>query len=91
MQPFGPQPRCGETGFASLGHEVCDGGLIGFGGRSGERECHLGEAQFEQAIAAPRLAVIVALGCRAAEDLDLPIVQSKAAIDGRDLRFGSFR
>ena len=32
------------------------------------------------------MAVIVALGRRPAEDLDLPIVQSKAAIDGRDLR-----
>ena len=45
------------------------------------------EAQLEQAIAAARLAVIVALRRGAAEDLDLPVVEAEAAIDRRDLRF----
>ena len=44
------------------------------------------EAQFEQAIAASRLAVIVALRRRAREDLDLAVVQAEAAVDGGDLR-----
>ena len=65
----------------------CDGRLIGFRGGGGEGECHLGQAQLEQAIAAPRLAVVVALRGRAAEDLDLAIVQSEPAVDRRDLRF----
>ena len=44
------------------------------------------EAQFEQAIAAPRLAVIVALGRRPRDDLDLAVVEAEAAIDRGDLR-----
>ena len=38
-------------------------------------------------MAATGLAVVVTLRRRAAEDLDLAIVQPEAAIDGRDLRF----
>ena len=37
-------------------------------------------------MAAPRLAVVVALGRRAAQDLDLPVVQAKAPVDRGDLR-----
>ena len=67
--------------------DLGDGGLIGLGRRGGEGERDLAQAQLEQAVAAARLAVIVALRRRAAEDLDLAIVQPEAAIDGCDLRF----
>ena len=87
MQPFGAQPCSGEPRLADLGDDCADGGLVGLRGGGGEGECHLGKAQLEQAIAAPRLAVIVALRRRAAEDLDLPVVQPEAAVDRRDLRF----
>ena len=69
------------------GDNLGDGGLIGLGRRGGEGERDLAQAQLEQAIAAAGLAVIVALRRRAAEDLDLAIVQPEAAIDGCDLRF----
>jgi hypothetical protein len=69
-----------------LGDDLGDGGLVGLGRGGGEGERDLGEAQLEQAIAAARLAVIVALRRRPAEDLDLPVVEAEAAIDGRDLR-----
>src|SRR6202035_1833865 len=42
--------------------------------------------ELEQAIAAPRLAVIVALRRGAGEDLDLAVVQAETPIDRRDLR-----
>ena len=60
--------------------------LIGLRGRRAERERDRTEAEFEQAIAAPRLAVVVALRRRPRDDLDLPVVQAEAAIDGGDLR-----
>ena len=63
-----------------------DRGLIGLGGRRAEGERDLAEAELEQAIAAPRLAVIVALRRGAGEDLDLAIVESEAPIDRGDLR-----
>ncbi len=85
-----PLPRSHAAANPSrpcCGDDRGDGRLIGLGGRGGEGECDFGEAQLEQAIAAARLAVIVALRRRAAEDLDLAIVQPEAAIDGCDLRF----
>ena len=54
------------------------------GCREGERG--LAEPELEQPVAAPRLAVIVALRRRARDDLDLAIVEAKLAIDRRDLR-----
>ena len=42
--------------------------------------------ELEEAVAAPGLAVVIALRCGAADDLDLPVVQSEPPIDGGDLR-----
>ena len=44
------------------------------------------EAELEQPVAAARLAVVVALGRRAGEDLDLAVVEAEAAVDRGDLR-----
>jgi hypothetical protein len=57
-----------------------------FGGSSGEGESNLAKTEFEQAIAAARLAVVVALRRRAGEDFDLAVVKSKASVDRHDLR-----
>src|SRR3546814_6379871 len=49
---------------------------------------HIAKAEFEQLIAAPRLAIIVALRGRPAQYLDLAIVEPEAFVDARNLRFG---
>ena len=65
---------------------LLDRGLVGLRGSGGEGERDVAETEFEQAIAAPRLAVVVALRRRAREDLDLAVVQAEAPVDRRDLR-----
>src|SRR3546814_18154045 len=49
---------------------------------------HIAKAEFEQLIAAPRLAIIVAIRGRPAQYLDLAIVEPEAFVDARNLRFG---
>jgi hypothetical protein len=63
-----------------LGEVAFNQRLVGFAGRSREGERDLAEAQLEQSVAAPRLAVIVALGRRAAQDLDLARVQPQPLV-----------
>src|SRR5712675_728006 len=78
---------CGREGVAAmLAKNPLDRGLIGLLRRGGERQRDVAEAKFEQPVAASRLAVIVPLRRRAGEDLDLPVVETEAAIDRRDLR-----
>ena len=60
--------------------------MIGLGGGGAKRERQRAEAKFEQPIAAPRLAVIIALRRRPRDDLDLAVVQAEAAIDRGNLR-----
>ena len=67
--------------------DALDGGMIGLGGGSAEGKRHGAEAQFEEPVAAPRLAVIIALRRGTRDDLDLPVIEPEAAIDGGDLRF----
>jgi hypothetical protein len=66
--------------------ELGDAALIGLGRGGGEGQRDLAKPQLEQAVAAPRLAVIVALGRRPAEDFDLAGVEPEPLVDGRDLR-----
>jgi len=79
-------PRCrGEqvAAIEALGaarqHAECGArfrcGLVG--SRALESQCQLREAKLEQPVAAAGLAVVVTLGRRAAQDLDLPVVQPK--------------
>ena len=86
VEVLGAQPGGGEAVSAMGGEKIGDGGLVGLRGSGGEGERDLGEAELEQAIAAPRLAVIVALRRRPAQDLDLAVVETEAAIDRGDLR-----
>ena len=72
----------GDEGItAVLGEHAVDSGVVGLGRGRAEGERDRAESQLEQAIAAPRLAVIVALGRGAGEDLDLAIVESETLVD----------
>src|SRR3984893_1909957 len=82
----GFQPARHKVVAATFGKDLLDQRLIGLGGSSGEGERDLAKTEFEQAIAAARLAVVVALRRRAGEDLDLAVVKSKAPVDRHDLR-----
>ena len=69
------QPGGKEALAAVFSDQALDLGLVGFGGGGAERQCHVGQAELEQPIAAAGLAVIIPLGRGAREDLDLPVVQ----------------
>src|SRR5260370_41490103 len=81
------KPRGGEAVGGVSGPCFCDGRLVCLGGRGGEGERYLGEAELEQPVAAARLAVVVAFRRRAAEGFDLPVVQAEAPVNRLDLRF----
>src|SRR3546814_20812660 len=68
--------------------QLADLDLVGSRGGGGKGERHIAKAEFEQSIAAPRLAIIVALRGRPAQYLDLAIVEPEAFVDARNLRFG---
>jgi hypothetical protein len=81
------EPGGGETCAPVFGEDLGDCRLIGFGRRGRESECYFGQAEFEEPVSAPRLAVIISLGSGACEDLNLTVVKAEAAIDCRDLGF----
>src|ERR1700704_6928410 len=86
IEALAAKPGGGESIGAMCGERFRNGGLVGLGGGGCEGECHFREAEFEQPVATARLAVVVALGRRATQDLDLPVVQPKAAVDRSNLR-----
>ena len=57
VEAFAPEPGGRKTCLAVRGQHIRDGSLIGFGGGGREGERDFAQAQFKQAIAAPRLAV----------------------------------
>ena len=77
--------------MARLGEDLRDGCLIRLGGRGAERECDLAQSELEQAIAAAGLAVIIALGRGAGDDLDLAVVETETPVDAEDLRLDGTR
>ena len=80
------EPGVDEAALAMLGENAIDDRVIGLGRGGAEGERDRAEAQFEQPVAAARLAVVVALGRGAGDDLDLPVVQAEPPIDRGDLR-----
>ena len=70
-----------------LGDDAVYGGLVGLRRGGAERQRDVGQAQLEQAIASAGLALVVALGHRPREDLDLARIEPEALIYRRDLRF----
>src|SRR5690606_3662127 len=79
------QPAGKEAVAAVFGGDLRNEGLVGSCGCGAECESDFGQAKLEQAIAAPRLAVIIPLGRCPREDFDLPVIEAEAAINGRDL------
>src|SRR5258708_28884653 len=65
------QPSRSKAVAAVIGHEFGDGDLIALRGRCGEGESGVAEAEFEQAVAAAGLTIIVALLGGPAHDLEL--------------------
>src|SRR5271154_1089528 len=82
----GLQPARHKVVAALFSKDLLDQRLVGLGGSGGEGESDFAKTEFEQAIAPTRLAVVVALRRRTGEDLNLPVVKSKAPIDRHDLR-----
>ena len=80
------QPGGGKAGLAMRFHQFGDAELVSFRRGGGEGERDFAQTQLEQPVAARRLAVIIALGGGAREDFDLPVIETKAAIDAKDLR-----
>ena len=79
---------CGEEAVAAVfGDDLCNERLVGFGGCGAEREADFGQAKLEQAIAARRLAIVLALGGCPADDVDLAIIEAEAAVYAQDLWF----
>ena len=81
------QPGGEEILAVMFDKDAGDRGLIGLGGGGAERQRHFAQSQFEEPVTAPRLAVVVALGRGARENLDLPVVEAEAAVDRGDLWF----
>ena len=69
-----------------LAQNAFDERLVGLRRRCREGKRDLAKAEFEQAIAAAGLAVVVTLGRRPGENLDLAVIETEAAIDLGDLR-----
>src|SRR5262245_5905526 len=81
------KPATNKIVAAMFGQHLIYQSMVGLGGSSGEGKRDLAKTEFEQAIAAARLAIIVPLGRGTCDYLDLAIVQAKASIDCHDLRF----
>ena len=81
-QPRGVPGEPNAAAAEAVTDDAVDQSLVGFRGSSCEGERNFTEPKFKQTVAAAGLTVIVALRCGAHQDLDLAIVQAKAAIDG---------
>ncbi len=81
------QPRAGEFAVSVVLQNALDCGVVGFRRRGAESERNRTQIKFEEPVAAPRLRVIVALGSRPRDNLDLPIIQTEMPISRGDLRF----
>ena len=80
------EPGGHEAVTSMFGEELLDGSLVGLGRGRRKGERNFAETEFEHPVAAAGLAVIVALGRRPAQKLDLAVVEAEAAVDRRDLR-----
>src|SRR3546814_1973488 len=67
-------------------HQFADADLVGLRGGGGKGERDVAEAQVEQPVAAARLAIIIALRGRTAQDLDLAVIEPQPLIKPRDMR-----
>ena len=84
------QPGGCEAGRQSRLHRVDVALVLRCRGAS-EGQCDRPEVEVEQAIAQPRLVVVVALRLRGGDDLDLAGVEPEAFVDRANLRFSGLR
>src|SRR5260370_9887154 len=83
----GLQPAGHKIVAALFSKDLLDQRLVGFGRSRGGSERDFAKAEVEQAIAAPRLAVVVSLRGRSGEDFDLAVIKPKAPVNRHDLWF----
>ena len=81
------KPFAREAVLAVRFQDLRDAMLIALRRGRGKGERHFAKPEFEQAVALPGLAVVVALGPRAAQDRDLPGIEPEAFVDAGNLRF----
>ena len=86
VEPGRSEEAGGEVRGAARLDQRIDAGLGRRIGRCAERQSNGSQAQFEQAVAACRLQVILALGRGACDKFDLARIEAKALIDGAGLR-----
>src|SRR5688572_9420688 len=86
VEPGRREEARGEVYAATRLEQRIDAGLGRGIGRCAERQGNGSEAQFEQAVSACRLQVILALGRGACDKFDLARIKAKALIDGAGLR-----
>ena len=79
------QPGFGKAVSTMFVEKLADRGLVGFRGGRRESECDVAEAQGEEPVPASGLAVVIAFRESPRDDLNLTVVQPKAAIGIGDL------
>ncbi len=85
------QPRGGEAGSAGLRQHAVDVALVLRCGCAGKGERSRPQVEVEQAVSQARLVVVVLLGLRGGDDLDLPAVEAEALVDRANLWLGGLR
>src|SRR3546814_3704641 len=85
------QPGLREATATMLRDQLGDTALVRFRGRRREGQGDFTQPEIEQAVAASRLAIIVALRCCPAQYLDLAGVKAEPFVNARDLRLAGAR
>ena len=89
------QPGAREAGHAGVQQDAAknfiNGALVLRRGSAREGQRRRPQVEVEHAVAEAGLVVVVALGLRGGDDLDLPAVEAEALVDRPDLRLGRLR
>ena len=85
-ETLGVEEPSGEAGLVTVGEAAVDELVIIRRRGAAQGQCHGAETELEQAVAARGLGVVVALGRRGAQDLDLAPIEPEALVDGLGLR-----
>lgn len=85
------QPCAREAGRAGVQQHAIHVALVLRRGSAREGQRRQSQVEVEQAVAEAGLVVVVALGLRGGDDLDLPPVEAEALVDRANLRLGRLR
>src|SRR3546814_1629077 len=83
------QPRPGKPGRAGGCQHPVEASLAGRRGGTRKRQRNGPQVEIEQPVAGPRLVVVVALGLRVRDQLDLACVEPEALVHAAQLRLRS--